>query len=108
MAHSAPPTVRLTTIHLIAACVAAAKLAATRLASAHEAVTRLAAAGWAGVRPAAARLAATRVFLPAAVFVVCLTAYLSNGDFLPGSDQQGQHAVQHQPAEAPFADPRSA
>ena len=32
---------------------------------------------------------ARKFLLPAALFVVCLSAYLSNGDFLPGNDQAG-------------------
>ena len=37
----------------------------------------------------AARLAASRYSVPALLFAVCLGAYVSNGDFLPGSDQEG-------------------
>ena len=37
----------------------------------------------------AARLAAARYFLPALLFAVCFGAYVSNGDFLPGGDQEG-------------------
>ena len=88
-------------------------LASARLATARLAVTRLAAAGWAQVRPAAARLVATRHFLPAAVFVLCLAAYVGNGDFLPGSDQQGnmlfsinllkRHSLSLGPLDAPYS-----
>ena len=35
------------------------------------------------------RGAVSRQLLPALLFAVCLIAYLSNGDFLPGSDQEG-------------------
>ena len=96
-----------------AAAWAAARLAAARLAAVQQAVARLAAAGWAGVRPAAARLVAIKLFLPAAVFLVCLTAYVSNGDFLPGSDQQGnmlfsinllkRHSLTLGPLDAPYS-----
>ena len=34
-------------------------------------------------------VAASKHLLPALLFAVCLGAYLSNGDFLPGSDQEG-------------------
>ena len=37
----------------------------------------------------AARAAAAKVLLPTVVFVACLGAYLGNGDFLPGGDQEG-------------------
>ena len=37
----------------------------------------------------AARAVAAKVLLPAVVFVVCLAAYLGNGDFLAGGDQEG-------------------
>ena len=37
----------------------------------------------------AERLAASRYFLPALLFAVCFGAYVSNGDFLPGGDQEG-------------------
>jgi hypothetical protein len=30
-----------------------------------------------------------KCLLPAVLFVVCLGAYVSNGDFLPGNDQVG-------------------
>ena len=81
-----------------AAPVAAARAALVRLAVAREAVVHL---------------AATKHFLPAAVFVVCLAAYVSNGDFLPGSDQQGnmlfsinllkRHSLSIRPLDAPYS-----
>ena len=37
----------------------------------------------------AERVAASRYFLPALLFAVCFGAYVSNGDFLPGGDQEG-------------------
>ena len=37
----------------------------------------------------AARLAASRCALPVLLFAVCFGAYVSNGDFLPGGDQEG-------------------
>ena len=39
--------------------------------------------------PAETHAAARRFAVPAVLFVVCLAAYLSNGDFLPGNDQAG-------------------
>ena len=57
--------------------------------------------------------AASRHLLPAALFVVCLGAYVSNGDFLPGSDQEGsmlfavnllkRHSLSLAPPDAPHA-----
>ena len=91
-----------------AAPVAAARAALVRLAVAREAVVHLAT-----VRAALVHLAATKHFLPAAVFVVCLAAYVSNGDFLPGSDQQGnmlfsinllkRHSLSIRPLDAPYS-----
>ena len=37
----------------------------------------------------AARLGAAKYFVPTLLFVVCFGAYVSNGDFLPGGDQEG-------------------
>ena len=61
----------------------------------------------------AATIAASRHFLPAVVFVACLGAYVSNGDFLPGSDQEGsmlfsvnlleRHSFSLGPPDAPHA-----
>ena len=31
----------------------------------------------------------SQIFLPVLLFVVCFGLYVSNGDFLPGADQQG-------------------
>ena len=65
-------------------------------ADARSAATQPAAgAGEPEVRVAAApsglahRVAASKHVLPALLCAVCLVAYLSNGDFLPGSDQEG-------------------
>ena len=76
-------------------------------------MARLAAAGLAAARVAVARLAAAKHFLAAAVFVVCLAAYVSTGDFLPGSDQQGnmlfsinllkRHSLSLGPLDAPYS-----
>ena len=107
---------------------AAARAALDRPASLRAAVARRGAAGlavaWRGVvqagpahlaavRPAITRLTTAKHFLPAALFVVCLAAYLSNGDFLPGSDQQGnqlfsinllkRHSLSLGPLDAPYS-----
>ena len=39
--------------------------------------------------PTVARVVAAKWFLPALLFAVCCGTYLSNGDFLPGGDQEG-------------------
>ena len=98
--------------------LASARAAAARLAAAGIAVVRRAAghpdpAHLAAVRPAVHRLATAKHFVPAAVFVVCLAAYVSNGDFLPGSDQQGnmlfsinllkRHSLSLGPLDAPYS-----
>ena len=67
----------------------------------------------AAVRPALKRLTTAKQCVPAAVFVVFLAAYLSNGDFLPGSDQQGnmlfsinllkRHSLSLGPLDAPYS-----
>ena len=79
----------------------------------HLATVRAALVHLAAVREALVHLAATKHFLPAAVFVVCLAAYVSNGDFLPGSDQQGnmlfsinllkRHSLSIRPLDAPYS-----
>ena len=61
----------------------------------------------------AASIAASRHFLPAVLFVACLGAYVSNGGFLPGSDQEGsmlfsvnllkRHSFSLGPPDAPHA-----
>ncbi len=38
---------------------------------------------------AGGRVASSKYFLPVLLFVVCFGAYVSNGDFLPGGDQEG-------------------
>ena len=43
----------------------------------------------ASLPPFAARVAAAKWLLPVMLFAVCCGAYVSNGDFLPGSDQEG-------------------
>ena len=104
---------RLAVARLAAARLAAAGLAVGRLAVARLAAGRLAAASLAAGRLAVARRAAAKHFLPAAVFVLCLAAYVSNGDFLPGSDQQGnmlfsinllkRHSLSIGPLDAPYS-----
>ena len=59
------------------------------------------------------RAASSKHFLPALLFAVCLGAYLSNGDFLPGNDQVGnmlfslnllkRHSLSLTPPDAPEA-----
>ena len=85
-----------------------ARLVAAAVAAARRAVVR---AGPAQL--AAERLAAAKYALPAAVFAVCLAAYVGNGDFLPGSDQQGnmlfsinllkRHSLSLGPLDAPYS-----
>ena len=102
---------------------AAVRAAFERLHSVHAAVARLVAAGVAVVRRtavrngpahlAARRLAGAKYVLPAAVFTVSLAVYVSNGDFLPGSDQQGnmlfsinllkRHSLSLGPLDAPYS-----
>ena len=110
---------------------AAARKALERLASVRAAVAQWVAVGVAVVRRAAAdavgagparlaavrsaisRLATAKQFVPAALFVACLAAYLGNGDFLPGSDQQGnqlfsinllkRHSLSLGPLDAPYS-----
>ena len=75
--------------------------------------SRTNATGPAAAAPVAARLASSRFLLPAAVFVLCFGAYVSNGDFLPGSDQVGnmlfsvnvlkRHSFSLGPADAPHS-----
>ena len=48
-----------------------------------------AAAATPGLADLAGRVRGSKHFLPALLFAVCLAAYLGNGDFLPGSDQEG-------------------
>ena len=70
--------------------------------------TRAAGASTAGI---AARVAVPKCLLPAVLFVVCLGAYVSNGDFLPGNDQVGnmlfsvnllkRHSLSVSPPDAP-------
>ena len=84
---------------MAASAAAAVREALEWLVSMRAAVVRLVETGVAAMRRAAVydgpvhlaakRLAAAKYALPAAVFAVCLAAYVSNGDFLPGSDQQG-------------------
>ena len=104
----------------------AARAAAGRLAAARAAAVQLTAPGAAAprfagmlsgglsaMRMAAARMTKAKHAVPAAVFVVCLAAYVSNGDFLPGSDQQGnmlfsinmlkRHSLSLGPADAPYS-----
>ena len=55
----------------------------------------------------------SRYFLPVLLFLVCFGAYVSNGDFLPGGDQEGnmlfsvnllnRHAFSLSPPDAPGA-----
>ena len=69
--------------------------------------------GSAAAAPVAARIASSRFLLPAAVFVLCFGAYVSNGDFLPGNDQLGnmlfsvnlfkRHSFSLGPADAPHS-----
>ena len=58
-------------------------------------------------------VASSKYFLPVLLFVVCFGAYVSNGDFLPGGDQEGnmlfsvnllkRHAFSLSPPDAPGA-----
>ena len=62
---------------------------------------------------AGGRVASSKYFLPVLLFVVCFGAYVSNGDFLPGGDQEGnmllsvnllkRHAFSLGPPDAPGA-----
>ncbi len=62
---------------------------------------------------AAGRAAARRFALPAVLFAVCFAAYVSNGDFLPGGDQEGnalfsvnllkRHSLSLGPPDAPHS-----
>ena len=64
-------------------------------------------------RDRATPVAAFRRLLPACLFVVCMAVYLSNGDFLPGGDQEGnmlfsinllkRHSLSLGPLDAPYS-----
>ena len=109
---------RLAAARLAARCVPVVRAALAQFAPVVLAVGRRAAAHATRAHPAAVRLAVERMaaakhFVPVAVFVVCLAAYVSNGDFLPGSDQQGnmlfsinllkRHSLSLGPLDAPYS-----
>lgn len=123
-----PPATGLTAVQAALARLAVVRLAATCLTEVSSAWARVTAVSVAVVNPARVRLAADRLaalrsaaervatvkhFAPVAVFLLCFAAYVSNGDFLPGSDQQGnmlfsinllkRHSLSVGPLDAPYA-----
>ena len=64
-------------------------------------------------RQTATGMASSKYLLPILLFFVCFGAYVSNGDFLPGGDQEGnmllsvnllkRHAFSLSPPDAPGA-----
>ena len=108
-----PAAIREALQRLSAVGAAVARRMVAGLAVVRRAVVHADPAHLAAMRPAVTRLATAKLFAPAAVFVLCLAAYVSNGDFLPGSDQQGnmlfsinllkRHSLSLGPLDAPYS-----